>query len=50
MTGPAVRQWLKLHLQKLPLTTANFKKSDGGLFFCALFVIVGGAALLMFGR
>jgi hypothetical protein len=35
---------------EIPVTTQNFKKSDGGLFGFAAFVIVGGALLLMLGH
>jgi hypothetical protein len=41
---------LKIKLPKLPLTTANFKKSDSGLFGFAALIILGGALLLLLGH
>jgi hypothetical protein len=35
---------------EVPLTTKNFKKSDGGLFGLVAFVIIGGTLLLMFAK
>ena len=34
----------------VPLTTQNFKKSDGLLFGWLAVVVIGGSLLLMFGK